>query len=1453
MADRNWVELGAKVLTAGVAAAVPGSAVVAALAVAALGNQKAQLEGWFRNRQRAEEYAAAVKTWSQHQRPSYGDATIEIGMAAAADILLHKGAALSEIAAWGLDPTRITSEVMARDTTGAGGLPAGERAVCAMAVRFFYERLVYQGPPELEVWVRRELLERSRETQVSLDHLDSAVEALPDRVVASMGRVPPLTDRDLKSYLAAVRDELDRDLWTYRAGGQVAGVMTLGRWSKARAWIDTGYVPGGEGHDQGAAGFVDVDELIDSCERLVLLGLPGSGKSWFARRCAMRAAEMGRSQLEGGQDSGSIEVPLFARYTDFVACGGRWPDFIDAAVDGVGASLEGDRSADAVRKGLKARQGPFLVVLDGLDEAEGRGDDDILDRLVRSRAGGLRVVLTSRAASWRRQLELRPDPAVRGGKVHRLAELAPLRYPEDVHGVIESVLGKDSARTGALIEVLNDSPELAEASTTPLICMLYCLLAGGDSELPRQRSALFERVVTRLVAGGWHAGDGGGTAVAEAARMALRGLASASAVDDPFSGLGAWPDVVSETLNDSRPAGVSMAMSHVAPEVPYHPDLRGRHRRFVHRALREHLLAEFLAGLAPIEAAERMEPHLWYDPEWRTVIPAVLALHPRRDVVLARLLTGREGVEPGKLDVSRRDGFGELRRLLTELATMTTPDQWGARSRALIDGRNEDLEAARQGWHGSLSKPERLRRLVDGDLSWTAPYSVLDWISALGLGVADKRRITAALVGRLQEGAPIGRSWPSGWEVEAASALGALGVDEAGLQATVEAIQARLRLDPTVSDARALVVLSGGPAPRSVVDDVLARFDAMISDPPWTDHYAIRLLEVLEEAGAGDEVLSRCAVFIGDRLGSGYEGAEDDPFRGRDRRGLILAIARYGDDEQRASAIDLLLRRARGMDSSRKEQHLALIKRLFPDHSGGTVLRHLCQVGGPWENRKMAGEVLTQLAASASGGDVQAATGELRGRIERSGIDQNLYSLSHHFSVLDPGEADCEAAAASLLERLPETPNAVIGSLVLPLREIGVTDEQRNRVIEDLVRRMDRIRDDPGLMVQVVRMICWFHPPTDTQSRVIAVLVEIIRVAREFDYHMRIAVRELYVSLEDRSQILDALVGRVEVWRAREVEGLAYDMTEWAVSSAQREQVVEALARRLSATDDLDDAETLMEMLWSLQAPDAVQEQAVRMALALASQARKEMRYRRWIEVLPGGLTRDETSKVVELLLPVAGDEVAFDQDRLSLMEKLGPNTEQDARITDWLVAAMEGYAYTEPLSKICEAIMRRKADYGQRKRARQQLIRVIGADRRGRLDRYQLAGHVRSLRVLGITASERREVASILLAAARAGDPAGLDVLPQLEPYDDDTRREALLLKLDDLGEWLGKWSLSPGDAQLLAQLRLDGNSLAEYARTAQPDESVLRALGATLRRTISAEDWYQALERLTTKTTQA
>ena len=137
------------------------------------------------------------------------------------------------------------------------------------------------------------------------------------------------------------------------------------------------------------------------------------------------------------------------------------------------------------------------------------------------------------------------------------------------------------------------------------------------------------------------------------------------------------------------------AISHVAPPIGL-PDVNTNRtrRQFIHRSLREHLVAEHLARLPVRQAVKLIFPHLWYDPDWEYAAPAAIVMHPRSEDVLRRLIrrAARSFLIPNNLSVI--DAGWQIRSLLARIATDSGEADWSPRTRELIGKSRAELAGA---------------------------------------------------------------------------------------------------------------------------------------------------------------------------------------------------------------------------------------------------------------------------------------------------------------------------------------------------------------------------------------------------------------------------------------------------------------------------------------------------------------------------------------------------------------------------------------------------------------------------------------------------------------------------------------------------------------------------------------------------------------------------------------
>lgn len=503
----------------------------------------------------------------------------------------------------------------------------------------------------------------------------------------------------LMAALRATRNELDklaRDVGTStRASGDLVSMLTAGAetgdvtaYLRARIddWDRSVWHEGrsasslerpirvlGPGVD-GIAGAALVGQ-----QRVVLLGGPGSGKTWLAHGIARIAAQRALRHLENGGLLSEVEIPVFTTWTQWSqTAGSTRGSLIDSSfTPHTGQTDLGPGGiTERLRRTLSDSHASVLMVVDSLDEAADKeGQDKRLRALLA--LPGWRVVVTSRESAWKAHL---PEPnATLGASVVRLQDL---RYPEDVEGFIHDWFSEDPIRGEALRIQLRDRADLRRLASVPLLLTIYCHVADGGSgavePLPALRRDLYRRLTRRLLQGRW-AQRGGPEADNDYCHALLTRWARHVARNGVSpAGLGAWADRFTQP---ERPRiDQARAVDHIAPRVDV--DEEGLvARRFVHRTLLEHFVAEHIAGLNATDAANALLPHLWFDPDWETSAAAAIAAHPDRVELLGLLLeqAAVAGDVPAKAAAN-----SEIDKLLLRVAAESTPDQWPSQEQRLL-------------------------------------------------------------------------------------------------------------------------------------------------------------------------------------------------------------------------------------------------------------------------------------------------------------------------------------------------------------------------------------------------------------------------------------------------------------------------------------------------------------------------------------------------------------------------------------------------------------------------------------------------------------------------------------------------------------------------------------------------------------------------------------------------
>jgi hypothetical protein len=149
------------------------------------------------------------------------------------------------------------------------------------------------------------------------------------------------------------------------------------------------------------------------CQRLIILGGPGSGKTWLAKRTVRRCAEEGLESLARGMSLDEVELPLYTTCSRLFSVDGHIRQATVSSALSQLSDLGSSRITEALRVLFTERNGPTVLVADTLDEARG-GDE----RLRQVDTLPWRVILTSRPISWNQQLAFKE-----GDSSHRVGEL----------------------------------------------------------------------------------------------------------------------------------------------------------------------------------------------------------------------------------------------------------------------------------------------------------------------------------------------------------------------------------------------------------------------------------------------------------------------------------------------------------------------------------------------------------------------------------------------------------------------------------------------------------------------------------------------------------------------------------------------------------------------------------------------------------------------------------------------------------------------------------------------------------------------------------------------------------------------------------------------------------------------------------------------------------------------
>ncbi|MDR2114232.1 MAG: hypothetical protein LBO75_03015, partial [Bifidobacteriaceae bacterium] len=414
------------------------------------------------------------------------------------------------------------------------------------------------------------------------------------------------------------------------------------------------------------------DEALEGVKALVVRGGPGAGKTWLSKRYARKAAQEALDRLEADVSLREVEIPLWTTFATWARCepGPVKQRLAEASFDArLNLTTINATATDLVLRLFKECDLKVLAIVDSFDEATVNYRENYAGSLLRL-APDWRVVITSREGAWRenRREDLFDDL--------RTVDLQPLEWPVDMQAFVRRWFEPDAAQAEALLAQVEQRPDLRQMVTVPLLLAFICLIGQSEGDLPASRRDIYDRVVRRLLVEPWRQRDISQQNIEGCMKQLLKWAAQVAGQVDPVSGLGRWQDtiVTKPVKKDLR------AVDNVAP-VAFTDDEGNQTRRFIHRTVLEHLVAEWVASLSLKKAEAVLLPHLWFDSDWAYVTPAAIAAHPRRNVLLRSLLNKGQS----RLNYPAHQGANfELGSLAVVLTQVSQPSDWPEKEQKYI-------------------------------------------------------------------------------------------------------------------------------------------------------------------------------------------------------------------------------------------------------------------------------------------------------------------------------------------------------------------------------------------------------------------------------------------------------------------------------------------------------------------------------------------------------------------------------------------------------------------------------------------------------------------------------------------------------------------------------------------------------------------------------------------------
>ena len=356
---------------------------------------------------------ADIRQWAEGEKLAPEE--VRLGLALATESVARFGLDYDEIAALNFDPHGASKKVIeAAKASDKHWGTENHYEVAARGIAETYHVLIRQFRASEKI-----LLPAIQVLRGSIDEYAARVETLGRSTKATLGDLEAAlvaagTAAEVMAYLQARIADWDVSVW--HPGQQAPS--SLERRLRVRT-VDREPSP-----DDRA---LTAEEALAGQRMLVVLGGPGSGKTWLARRYAREAAHVALLSLEDGADLDDVTLPLFTTWDQWTKESGSTRESLVAASFASGLGHSDPEAGDTIsrlQRTFTQLGRKVLLVVDSLDEAA-----DLAGQASRLREltslHGWRVVVTSRPAAWDATYRGEPDRA----DGPRVVALRDLQYP----------------------------------------------------------------------------------------------------------------------------------------------------------------------------------------------------------------------------------------------------------------------------------------------------------------------------------------------------------------------------------------------------------------------------------------------------------------------------------------------------------------------------------------------------------------------------------------------------------------------------------------------------------------------------------------------------------------------------------------------------------------------------------------------------------------------------------------------------------------------------------------------------------------------------------------------------------------------------------------------------------------------------------------------------------------